>query len=100
MHARFLEYFYPLSVFCGEVNNELLQYSYQVKDVFESPNRSVSENQVLLFTSIAKNLGTILHSLVQLDDCYETWDGICAGKKLGEAAHGFVDTSVLKTSFI
>jgi hypothetical protein len=101
VHSRYLEYFYPLSAFCSEVNDELLIYSYEVVSFFkaftqegDTPEDQVAlkkKKAMLLMKSVSKHIGTILKNLVELDDCFVNWDGRCVGAKIGQAAHGFID---------
>lgn len=41
------------------------------------------------------NLGTVLSNMVQLDECFENWNGKCAGERLGNTIYGLLDTSII-----
>ena len=39
-------------------------------------------------------MGTILANVVQLDECFEVWDGECAGRHLGLSTFSMLDPSI------
>jgi hypothetical protein len=41
-----------------------------------------------------KKMGSILSNVVQLDSCFEAWNGECAGRRLGETTFFLLDPSV------
>ena len=91
-HVELLELLYPTSSSCSELNAELYTY-------FDSYSATILngsfESQNLISMNFFKNLGTILSNVVQLDTCFEAWDGTCAGDKLGKTTFSLIDPSIV-----
>ena len=91
-HVELLELLYPTSFECSEVNQELYTYF----DTYDSVILNGSQESAnLLSMNFFKNLGTIFANVVQLDTCFEAWDGVCAGKKLGATTFSMLDPSIV-----
>ena len=85
-HVELLELIYPTSLDCTGVNGEL----YTIFDQYSS----VMNDTNLLTMNFFKNMGTILANVVQLDECFEIWDGTCAGRHLGLSTFSMLDPSI------
>ena len=69
---------YPTSASCSKVSEELNARFAAYDSVMEQAN-----NFELIAMNFFSNMGTVLASMVQLDDCFAAWDGTCAGYRLG-----------------
>ena len=87
-HVSLLELLYPTSYSCSEVNDELYAY-------FDNYSLVMGDQSNLITMNFFKNMGTILSNVVQLDSCFEEWDGECAGRRLGQTIFHLLDPSIL-----
>lgn len=56
-----------------------------------------AHNAQFIFMNFFKNLGTIMSNIVQLDSCFEEWNGECAGSRLGQTVFALLDPAIQTT---
>ena len=88
-HVGLLELIYPTSKECSSVNREVYDYIDAYNLAMNNP-----ESLNLIPMNFFKNMGTILADIVQLDKCFELWDGQCAGERLGRTTFKMLDPSI------
>lgn len=91
-HVELLELIYPTSNSCSKVNDELYTLFDQYSDIMEG-----AQNAQLIFMNFFKHLGSIMSNVVQLDSCFEEWDGECAGRRLGRTVFALLDPAIQTT---
>ena len=89
-HIELLEMLYPTSHICSMVSDELYVYFGEYDRVFNGAG-NVNYIAMNFFT----NLGSILASVVQFDDCFKAFDGECVGQRLGLTTYTLLDPAVV-----
>ena len=88
-HVELLELIFPTSKQCSMVNGEMYGYL----DTYNLTMNGV-QGANLIPMNFFKNMGTILSNIVQIDKCFEAWDGECAGRRLGQTTFNMLDPSI------
>lgn len=89
-HISLLELIYPTSNECSLVNSEI----YEHIDIISLAMNNPEGRRSLIPLNFFKNMGTILADIVQLDTCFQLWDGKCAGERLGRTTFKMLDPSI------
>ena len=90
-HVEILELIYPASYACQNLNSEIYTKLETYNDVVTADD----SNNLILMNAL-KNLGTIFHEMLQIDTCFSTWDGECAGERLAKTTFALIDPAIIE----
>ena len=57
---------------------------------------TADDSNNLILMNALKNLGTIFHEMLQIDTCFSTWDGECAGERLAKTTFALIDPAIIE----